>query len=156
MLDSMTRSSPEIGTPLTSSRSTSLISSMISSRVSRSCASPWRVFKRLRIRCQSPVWPLPRAMRPAPEESAMRTPLRRHSVLGIGIGDAEAGENDPLQRFHLLRLVGLLVVVAQQMQDAVDQQVDRVVRHRLALLQCLARDSFARSEEHKSELQSLM
>src|SRR3546814_3064856 len=85
-------------------------------------------------------------MRPAPEESAMRTPLRRHSVLGIGIGDAEAGENDPLQRFHLLRLVGLLVVVAQQMQDAVDQQVDRVVRHRLAL----------RSEEHTSELQSLM
>src|SRR3546814_10744444 len=89
-------------------------------------------------------------MRPAPEESAMRTPLRRHSVLGIGIGDAEAGENDPLQRFHLLRLVGLLVVVAQQMQDAVDQQVDRVVRHRLDLLQWL------RTEEHTSELQYLM
>src|SRR5690606_615667 len=57
---------------------------------------------------------------------------------GVGIGQAEAGQDLPLQLLHGLGLLLVLVVPAQQVQGAGDGQVGVVRRQRLALFGSLA------------------
>ena len=51
----------------------------------------------------------------------------------VGIGDAEPGQQLDLARLHRLRLGVGLVIEAEQMQRAVDQEVGQMVGQRLAL-----------------------
>src|SRR5471030_865973 len=49
------------------------------------------------------------------------------TLFGVGIGDAQRGQDFRLQAFHLGRFLVVLVVVALRMQHAVDDQVGRVL-----------------------------
>src|SRR3546814_12701443 len=63
---------------------------------------------------------------------------RRRSGVQVRIGDAQPGEDLPLQRLHAVGLAWVLVVPAQQVQDAVHGEVGVVVVGPLALLARLA------------------
>ena len=52
----------------------------------------------------------------------------------IGVGDAEAGEDLSFQRFHDLGLVVLDMVVAHQVQGAVNHHMSVVIAERLVLI----------------------
>src|SRR3954470_7559214 len=62
----------------------------------------------------------------------------RPVLTGIGIGDAERAENLALQVFHGLRLGLALVIVADQMQEAVDREMAEMMLERLLLVIRLA------------------
>ena len=58
----------------------------------------------------------------------------------IGIGNAEPGEHAPLERFHALSpRPSLLVIEAEEMQNAVRDEMGEMIGEGLALLRRLAR-----------------
>src|SRR5947209_3262776 len=60
------------------------------------------------------------------------------SAVGIGIGDAEMRQDLRFERFHLLRVVVVLVVEADQMQETMHGEVAQMMVERLLLLVRLA------------------
>ena len=65
----------------------------------------------------------------------------------VRIAYAQSRQNRALQGFHALGIAIGFVVVAEQVQDAVDGHVRKVVAHRFALIECFARDD--RRTEHE-------
>ena len=55
-------------------------------------------------------------------------------LIVIGIRNPELGQNNPLKGLHDRRCTSRLMVVAEQMKDAVHDQVSQVVGERLTLL----------------------
>ena len=62
-------------------------------------------------------------------QAAVRSLTRR-----IGIGNAEAGEDCPLQAFHFLGVRIVLVIVADQMEKSMHGQMAEMMRERLVLV----------------------
>src|ERR1700674_1533285 len=60
----------------------------------------------------------------------------------IGIGDADLRQNVALKPFHAFGLAIPLVIVSQKMEKAMDRQMGKMVRQRLALLGGFAGDRF--------------
>ena len=66
---------------------------------------------------------------------------------GVGIGHAEPREDRGLARLHRARVAGGVVVVALQVQHAVDDEVRAVIGERLALrLRLVAHDRRAQHD----------
>ena len=64
----------------------------------------------------------------------------RHQIARVGVGDAEPGQDAPLQTLHRLRLAVVLVVVAEQMQETVHRKMGEMVANGLAFGPDFARD----------------
>jgi hypothetical protein len=55
-------------------------------------------------------------------------------LIVIGIRNPELGQNNPLEELHDRRRTSRLMVVAEQMKDAVHDQVSQMIGERLILL----------------------
>jgi hypothetical protein len=54
-------------------------------------------------------------------------------VRNVGVGNADARENDALEPFHFLGVIVRFVIVTKQMQKAMDRQVGDMVAERFSL-----------------------
>src|SRR5215210_7745893 len=121
------------------SASASSRSSRIESRDFRPTRVSRRSYQRARAPSLSEISPT-RAMEL--RSSFMAEKLRRSGRhLAIGVRDPKPRQGVDLERLHDLRLGFGLVIVAEEVQDAVDNKVRRVVRQGLALAFRLARHS---------------
>ena len=54
-------------------------------------------------------------------------------VRNVGVGNADARENNALQPFHFLGVIVRFVIVTKQMQKAMDRQVGDMIAQRFSL-----------------------
>src|SRR5215210_4844070 len=123
------------------SASASSRSSRIESRDFRPTRVSRRSYQRARAPSLSEVSPT-RAMELRSSFMAERISRRSGRHLAIGIGDPKSRQGFDLERLHDLRLGFGLMIVAEEVQDAMDNKVRRVVRQGLALAFRLARHRF--------------